>query len=374
MPTLADIVRRHGPAYVQQFGARMPTDQLRALSDIVCCRTPAMGGHRWQCPHCREERFAFHSCGNRHCPACGADDAQLWLDRQAALLLPVTYHLCTVTVPQALRRPIRAHPRELLARLFQASASGLLDLCRNPKWFGATPGVTAVLHTWTRAYEYHPHVHFLVTGGGVDKTGAWREPHGRFLVPVWALSQVIRARFRDGLHAVLPTVFAAVPSSVWTQAWVVHSQPVGSGAHTLRYLARYIHRVALTNSALRAADDHAVTFRYRRSEDGQPRTCALPPQEFLRRFLQHVLPKGFVKVRYYGLHHPKRHTQIPLLRAALYLRAGRPLPAGPLPPDLAPKPCLCPRCRTPMLRIQRLAPRYAAPFDATGPPQKTSPP
>lgn len=374
MPSLADIVRRHGPAYVKAFGERMPADQFRALRDIVRCRTPAMGGHRWHCPQCQAERFAFHSCGNRHCPACGADDAQHWLDRQAALLLPVVYHLATVTVPEALRRPIRSHPRELLPLLFNASASALLDLCRNPKWFGATPGITAVLHTWTRAYEYHPHVHFLVTGGGVDTTGAWREPARGFLVPVHAFSALVRARFRDGLRAVLPEVFAAVPASVWTQAWVVHSKPVGSGEHTLRYLARYIHRVALTNSAIRAADDTAVTFRYRRSEDGKPRTCTLAPQEFLRRFLQHVLPKGFVKVRYYGLHHPCRRAQIPLLRAALCLRAGRPLPPVTPPPATGRKACLCPRCHTPMQHVQHVLPVYAVACTLTGPPRETSPP
>ena len=375
MPKLADIVRRHGPEYVRLFGARMPLDQLRALRDIERCRTPALGGHRWLCPQCREERFAFHSCGNRHCPACGAQDAQAWLDRQQALLLPVTYHLCTVTVPEPLRRPIRAHPRELLALLFHAGASALLDLCANPQWFGAVPGVTAVLHTWTRAYEYHPHIHFLVTGGGQAPDGSWREPDPGFLVPVWAFSKLARARFRDGLRERLPHVFAALPPSVWTQAWVVHSKPVGSGEHTLRYLARYIHRVALSNKAIRSADDRQVTFRYRRSEDGKWRTSSVTPQEFLRRFLQHVLPRGFVKVRYYGLHHASRRAAIPLLRAALCLRAGRPLPPVPPPPDTTPPaPCLCPRCRAPMICVQRLAPVRFATIWMGRRPLETSPP
>jgi hypothetical protein len=372
MPSLADIVRRHGPEYLRKFGARMPADQRRALRDIARCRTPALGGQRWQCPRCGQERFSFHSCGNRHCPACGADDARQWLDRQQALLLPVEYHLATFTLPEALRRPLRAHPRELLALLFQTSASTLLDLCANPRWFGATPGVTAVLHTWTRQLEYHPHVHFLVTGGGLDRRGVWRQPQKGFLVPVHALSRVFRARFRDTLQARHPEIFATIPSRVWSQPWVVHSKPVGSGEHALRYLARYIHRVALSNRAILAADDQHVRLRFRRSEDGRQSTCALPPVEFLRRFLQHVLPRGFVKVRSYGLHHPRRRAVLPLLRAALCLRAGRPIPA--LPALTPPPPCRCRRCQTIMVPVECLRPVRSVPtlfrFDppARGPP------
>lgn len=373
MPTLADIVRRHGPAYLRQFGDRMPRAQHRALRDIARCRTPAMRGQRWLCPQCGAQHFAFHSCGNRHCPLCGAADARQWLDRQEALLLPVTYFLATVTVPEPLRRPIRAHPRELLPLLFKASSSALLDLCANPKWFGGRPGMTGVLHTWTRAYAYHPHIHFLLTGGGLDPNGAWREPDPHFLLPVRALSPVIRARFRDGLKAALPEVFASVPAKVWSQAWVVHAKPVGSGRPALRYLARYIYRVALSNGALLEADEHAVTFRYRRSDDGRWRRCTLEPHEFLRRFLQHVLPKGFVKVRHFGLHHPSRRKQIPLLRAALCLRAGQPLPTPPPVPAPKPPPS-CPRCRTPMTLAGTVAPLLSLGFPFRLPPQATSPP
>jgi hypothetical protein len=370
VPTVADIVRRHGPGYVQQFGARMSADQLRALRDLAACRTPALGGQRWCCPQCGEQVFAFHSCGNRHCPQCGADDARRWLDRQQALLLPVTYHLCTFTVPDGLRRLIRAHPRQLLPLLFRSASSTLLDLCANPRWFGATPGLTAVLHTWTRQLIYHPHIHFLVTGGGLDTTGAWRQPERDFLVPVHALSKVFRARFREALRAPQPKLAQHVPAALWRKPWVVHSQPVGSGAQALRYLSRYLYRVALANAAILHADAHRVSFRYRDSAARRPRTCTLPPQEFLRRFLQHVLPKGFVKVRYYGLHHPARRADLTLIRAALALRAGQPLPAPATPTAAAlrPQACRCPRCHTPMAPLERIKPQVAfSPF-ARGPP------
>lgn len=375
MITLAEIIRRHGAEYRARFAPRMPRDQLRAMQSIEMCRTPALGGHRWRCPTCGEDRFSYHSCGNRNCPACGHDDAQTWLRRQQALLLPVTYHLCTFTVPEALRRPIRSHPREALPVLFKTAASSLLDLCANPQWFGAMPGLSGVLHTWTRQLEYHPHIHFLVTGGGVASDGSWKASADAFLVPVLSLSPVFRARFRDAFRKELPTVFSDVPSDVWKQDWVVHSKSVGSGEKALLYLSRYIYRVALSNrhilsadvsrrSPLAKPDARAVRFRYRRSEDGRSRVASLPPVEFLRRFLQHVLPSRFVKVRHFGLHHPSRRAMLALHRAALYLHLNQTIPVPPPPPE--PKPCLCPKCSTPMLVAQRLAPlRHASP---RGPP------
>jgi len=369
VPELADIVRRHGPAYRRQFGDRMSADQLRALRAIAVCRTPVLGGQRWCCPQCGQQRLAFHSCGNRHCPACGADDAHAWRDRQQALLLPVPYHLATFTVPDTLRRTIRSHPRELLALLFRTASTTLLALCANPRWLGATPGVTAVLHTWTRQMEYHPHVHFLVTGGGLAPDGSWREPDRGFLVPVHALAKVFRARFRDALKHRFPDLFAALPGKTWNSAWVVHSEPVGSGEQALRYLSRYLYRVALANAALLRADDQSVTFRYRDSDQHRPRTCTLAPQEFLRRFLQHVLPKGFVKARTFGLHHPAKRGALALVRLSLDWHARRPPPplVAPNQPPVKKATC-CPRCKAPMACVQRLAPLPPIHPSARGPP------
>jgi len=368
VPELADIVRRHGLAYRQQFGDRMSADQLRALRDIAVCRTPVLGGQLWCCPTCGQERLAFHSCGNRHCPACGADDAHAWRDRQQALLLPIPYHLATFTVPDALRRPIRSHPRELLALLFRTASATLLDVCANPQWFGATPGVTAVLHTWTRQLEYHPHVHCLVTGGGIAPDGSWREPDDGFLVPVHALSKVFRARFRDALQKQHPDLFASLPASTWGNPWVVHAKPVGSGEKALRYLSRYLYRVAIANSAILHADDHTVTFRYRDSDDRRSRTCTLAPQEFLRRFLQHVLPAHFVKARTFGLHHPTKRLALSLVRLLLYWSQHRPPPASLTTPRVKPPIC-CPRCTAPMTCVQTLSPlRHHPDSSARGPP------
>ena len=346
MGALAEIFRRHGPAYRARFADRMPWDQLKAMRAIETCRTPVLGGQRWECPRCARTHWALHSCGNRHCPACGGDDAREWLRRQEALLLPVRHHLCTFTVPKELRRAIRSHPREGLALLFEASSSTLLDVCANPQWLGTRPGLTGVLHTHGRALVYHPHVHY------VAPDGTWRESHAQFLVPVRALSAVFRARFRDGLRRRLPAAFAAVPAQTWTRDWVVHSQPVGDGRNALRYLARYIYRVALADSAISEHDGDTVAFRYRDTQTKKVHRMALPVMEFIRRFLQHVLPSGFVKVRHYGLHHPSRKRTLSLVRAMLCLLRGEPLPEAPEPEEPLPPP-RCPHCDLPMERRER---------------------
>ena len=371
MSRLGAILRAHGPAYRQRFQTRMPTDQLRAMRDLAACHTPALGGVRWHCPRCQERVFTYRSCGNRHCPACGHADAQLWLQRQQRLLLPgAAYHLVTFTVPEALRRPVRSHPREVLPILFETSASALLSLCREPRFLGGVPGLTAVLHTWTRQHLYHPHVHFLATGGGLGPDGAWHEAGPKFLVPVPALSEIFRARVRDALHQRHPALFAAIPPAVWRKPWVVHSKPVGAGDHALVYLARYIHRVALADSAILRHDDQLVVFRYRDGDTGQSRTARLAPLEFIRRFLQHVLPSGFRKVRHYGLHHSSKRKALRLLQAQLAFVHALPLPPADKPERPPLPPPLCPNCATPMCAERELLPttRRSPHTNPRGPP------
>lgn len=365
MGALADIIRRHGSAYVQQFGSRMPPGHRPVLRNLARCRTHEAGGQLWHCPKCGQTHTACHSCGNRHCPTCGGDDARLWLDRQLALQLPVPYFLVTCTVPEELRQPIASKPQEGLSLLFQSSSTALVDLCRNPQWFGAIPGMTGMLHTWTRAMSYHPHIHYLVTGGGFDKTGVWRWPKDGFLVPAPALSSVFRARFKAGMKQADPVAFATIPDKVWKIDWVVHIENVGDGDNALKYLARYIYRVALTNSAILHHDESSVTFRYRDSDTGRSRKMTLPVFKFLHRFLQHVLPKGFVKVRYYGLHHPANRATLALARAAICLHLKQPIPP---PPPHAPEkpPLLCAVCKTPLVPGQLFCPGALPP--SQGPP------
>ena len=352
MGVLGEIFRAHGNEYRCRFADRMSADQLRAMRDIEACHTPAAGEALWRCPGCGKRHFTFLGCGNRHCPACGATRAGQWLHKHSALLLPATtYHLVGFTVPEGLRRTIRSHPRELLELLMQTSASTLMDVCANPRWLGATPGLTAVLHTWTRQLEYHPHVHFIATGGGLDPQGRWIEAQPKFLVPVHALSSVFRARFRDALRQQYPDIFARLKPAVWKQhRWVVHSKPVGAGHTTLAYLARYVYRVAISERAILSHSADCITVRYRKSGSNKSRTMRLAPMEFTRRFLQHVLPKGFRKIRYFGLHHSSKRPVLKSLRAAMSILASKALSdQNPAPETFVP---ICSHCQTPM-RFER---------------------
>ena len=347
MGRLGEIFRAHGPKYRAAFAARMSSDQLRVMRDVEACHTPAAGSALWRCPSCGGRHFTFVGCGNRHCPACGGSAAEQWLRKHSALLLPaVVYHFVTFTVPAGLRRTIRSHPRELLDLLMRMSASTLLDTCDNPLWLGATPGLSAVLHTWTRQFEYHPHIHFIATGGGLTPQGRWVNAHPKFLVPVSALSSIFRARFRDALRQRHPLIFVQINPTVWKQDWVVHSKPVGSGQRTLAYLAQYVYRVALGETAILHHRQDLITLRYRKSGTNQPRTLRLEPQEFLRRFLQHVLPSGFRKIRYFGLHHSSKRPVLRLIQAAMAIATRAPLPdLLPAPQPLQPS---CSRCDVPM--------------------------
>lgn len=372
MGKLGDIFRTHGSEYRRHFEEKMSLDQLRTMDAIEKCHTPAAGSALWRCKSCGHAHFTYLCCGNRHCPSCGRTSAAEWLQKQCALLLPgVSYHLVTFTVPAQLRRLIRSHPRELLDMLMRCASATLLDLCTDHKWIGGIPGATAVLHTWTRQGEYHPHVHFMVTGGGLNSSGIWKSSHSKFLVPVHALSSVFRARFRDAIKERHPELFASTKQAVWkwSNKWVVHSKPVGSGEAAYRYLARYVYQVYLSESAILQYTDTSVTLRYRQSGTNKPRTLRLTPMEFIRRFLQHVLPSRFCKVRHYGLHHSSKREDIRNLQAVMSFALGIEMPKPPKPVEAAP--VICPKCENHMAFEQRFTRIQRREFEAAqsrGPP------
>ena len=297
---MADILRAHGPAYIEKFGDRMPARHRSIMEKVIACRTEALGGEVYLCDPCREYRYSYHSCQDRHCPKCGNDKADEWLTMQSSLLLPVTYFLVTFTVPEELNRLARSNQRFVYGIFFQTAAAALQKLARDPNHVGGQLGFFGVLHTWTRDLAYHPHLHFIVAGGGLANDATqWRPAQGKFLVPVVALSKIFRAKFRDALKK-KPDLFAQAPAEVWRKDWVVHCEPVGNGRHALQYLAPYIFRIAISNRRLVNMQAGRVTFNYRDGETKQLKSRTLTAEEFIRRFLQHVLPHRFTKVRYYG--------------------------------------------------------------------------
>jgi putative transposase/transposase-like zinc-binding protein len=353
MLRLADVVRRHGPAYMERHGASMMPSHVHAVKAILRCRTPEMGGHLAVCPQCGSEHLLYHSCRHRACPRCGHDATTRWLARQHELLLPVPYFHVVFTLPAELRRLVRSHQTALLPVLFQAAFESLATLCADPHYLGARIGALAVLHTWTRTLEYHPHVHMLVPGGGLAPDGrtwiAAPRRRTRYLVPERALAKLFRGRFLHLARRALPGV--VFPHLPWGKRWVVFAKPVVQGAEkVLEYLGRYVHRTAISDQAIAGFDDHTVTFRYTDSRDHRRKSMTLPADEFLRRFLQHVLPKGFHRVRAFGLLHPVHRTTLGRLQLLLASRQG-PASAAPQRPARLRLPC--PHCKQASLVLLR---------------------
>lgn len=317
MVELADIFLRHGPEYLDRFANRMPPSHIRAMHDIVNCRTPLMGGRAYQCqnPDCQKYLFSYHSCGNRNCPKCGQDRTEQWLKKQHKLLLPTHYFLVTFTLPAELRNIARSNQKFIYNLLFTSSAAALQKLATDPRFVGGSIAMMAGLHTWRRDMQYHPHVHYIVAGGGLSPDHSrWISSNPKFLVRVEPLALIFRAKFRDALKQT--PLYHNLSQHVWTKPWVVHCKPVGDGHCALKYLAPYVYRVAITNNRIEKIENGSVTFRFKDSDTNQCKTQSVPAIEFIRRFLQHVAPKGFVKIRYYGLLAPGNRK---LLAVAKYL-------------------------------------------------------
>jgi ribosomal protein L37AE/L43A len=359
MLEVADIFRLHGPAYREQFGDRMLPSHRRAMQDIETCRTASLGGQLYFCPQCQEQRYSYHSCKNRHCPKCQNEQANEWLKQQQELLLPTPHFLVTFTLPAELRVLARSHQKTIYNLLFRTAAAALLQLAQDPRFVGARLGMVGVLHTWTRQLLYHPHLHFIVSGGGLTDQGRWRPARKDFLVPVKALSLSFRAKFREALKQT--DLFAQVDAQGWHKDWVVHCEPVGSGQQAFQYLAPYIFRVALSNNRLRSLQHGSVTFAYQESATDQLKHCTLNAQEFIRRFLQHVLPPRFIKVRYYGLLSP---AQWPLLQQARQLLAAKTSNLSKTVVLKTTRPAAlltCPHCGGPLSLLAPFAPKGRAP-------------
>jgi hypothetical protein len=307
---LADVVRQFHSQYTSQYGPTMMPSQKRALADIAACCTRQLGGRLYQCDDCHDTFWRYHCCRNRACPKCHGTQTRQWLEARQAEILPCDYFHAVATVPSELHALFRGDQKSMYGLLMQVAAEALKELCAKRRHLGALPGILAVLHTWNGRLGYHPHVHLLVTGGGITPDSQhWEPARGEFLVPVAVLSRKIAAKFRDALQAKAPAVFAAIPASVWQRQWVSFVKHYGHGNDAvLNYLSRYVFRTAISNARILGMDPTHVTFRWKDRHAQAWRTQRLPGVDFLRRFLQHVLPRGFHKVRYYGLWHPSKRS------------------------------------------------------------------
>jgi len=387
---VADVIRSHGEAFLQKYGSHLTPTQKQALRDLARCRTAALGGHVQRCLDCGKERIAYNSCRNRRCPKCQALSRARWLERESAYLLPVEYHHVVFTLPAELAELASANPVRLYNLLMQSAAQTLRGVAANPKRLGAQVGVLMVLHTWGQNLHHHPHAHCVVTGGGlscnergqVQAAPRWLSCRPGFFLPVRVLSRVFRGTFLAGLRGLqaqgklkLPsrlheaTAFTAWLSPLYAKDWVVYAKPpFGGPEQVLQYLARYTHRVAISNRRLVKLQDGKLTFRYRDYADSRKeKFLTLSAEEFLRRFVRHVLPKGFMKIRHYGLLASRqREARLRLARRLLLGITVLPRAASAaIEPAELPR---CPQCGSVrQLRVELLPPLASSPFAAAGP-------
>jgi hypothetical protein len=368
-PTLevADIVREAGNRFWEKHKSHFAWLHCKVLDAIVRCRTAALGGHLDKCASCGHQAISFNSCRSRHCPKCQGNARAKWLAARSAELLPVPYFHIVFTLPHSLSALALQNKRLLYDLLFRASAAAMLELARDPKHLGADIGFLGVLHTWGQNLQHHPHVHYIVPAGGLALDGArWIDSSRRFFLPVKALSRVFRGKFAAGLkqlfeedklqfhgsqlHLAAPGCFGNFLRQLFRQDWVVYAKPPFGGAeHVLNYLARYTHRVAISNHRLVAFENDRVSFRWRDyAHGGKKKVMTLSADEFLRRFLIHVLPKGLVRIRHFGLFaNRRRETALARCRELLGAAACADRPAA----DIQLR---CPACSGVMLVVERM--------------------
>jgi len=300
MSAIQEIFKKYVPEYLDLYGDRMPKVHKKVIHAIRECRSGTFGTALYACEECGATHTLQCSCKNRHCPTCQHEKAAQWLQTQTQKLLPCNYFLITLTLPEGLRQVVRSHQRSAYAALFLCASGALTKLAGDKRFVGTSRiGFLAALHTWGGQLQYHPHLHIIVPAGGLTQDGCgWLSSRQDLFVHTKPLARIFRAKFHDAMKAA--GLVEKIDPSVWKTEWVVDSEAVGNGQTTFRYLARYVFRVAISNNRIISYDNHIVTFRYKDSDTGKWREMSLDAMEFIRRFLQHVLPTGFMKIRHYG--------------------------------------------------------------------------
>jgi hypothetical protein len=371
---MADIVRFAGQSFLQRSQRWINWQHQKVLLAITRCRTAALGGHRDRCSDCGHTAVSYNSCRNRHCPKCQGNARQRWLEARERELLPTPYVHVVFTLPRELASLALQNKQVIYSLLFQTSAETLLEIARDPQHLGAEIGFFSVLHTWNQRLQHHPHIHCVLAAGGLaPEHSRWISSHRSFFLPIKVLSRVFRGKFVAGLRTAFrlgtlqfhghliplaqPRTFASWLRLLFRHDWVVYAKrPFGSPEHALRYLGNYTHRVAISNHRLVALTDATVTFRWRDSAHGnKKRLMTLPVDEFLRRFLLHLLPRGFVRIRNFGfLANRQRARLLPLCFSLLRSSDSTPAAASPAP-DRPHSPWKCPVCGATMHVFERLS-------------------
>ncbi len=304
MTTLKQIMQQFAPEYIQRFGDAIPGHHRKAIDAIIHCRTEYYGASVFCCQNCGHHHTVPLCCGNRNCPNCQGDKTRQWLEKRLSEQLPVNHFMITFTVPDTIRSFIRSNQRLCYGAMFEASSQTLKKLAGDEKFIGADlPGFFGVLHTWGRQMPYHPHIHYVVPAGALSKADCqWHRSRDNFFAPVRAMSKIFKAKFHDAMKRC--GLAPSICPDVWKQAWVVNCRMVGAGAQAIKYLAPYVFKIAISNSRILKVENRQVFFKYKKQRSNRWRTMSLEVMEFLRRFLQHVLPSGFMKVRYYGFMSP----------------------------------------------------------------------
>jgi hypothetical protein len=351
MTTLADVLRMHGPEYLKRYQNNLLPSHRKVMRDILLCRSDYLGWHEWFCPQCQKIHYLNNSCRNRHCPQCQKDKTQNWINRQQEMLLPAEYFLFTFTIPQQLRPLARANQKLFFNILFKVSSQCLQILAKDKRFLNGQTGMVGILHSWTQTLDYHPHIHYIIPGIALDsQKQILRYAKDGFLVHIKPLSRLFCYKLKKAL--IQTSLKDKIPTYSFNGKWVVHGKSVGSGIHAIKYLAQYVYRIAISDQRIIACNNGMVTFKYKDRDSKIEKFMTIPALEFMRRFLQHILPKGFQKIRYYGFLHPKRKLLFNRMR--LLLKAKLQSHAGQENKSLITNTrMLCPDCDRPMICIGR---------------------
>ena len=322
MTKIKDIFNSYGPEYIRRFGDAMPKEHLKTINAIIDCRTSYYGAAIYKCNACDQLHIVYRSCGNRHCPNCQHHKTRLWIEKQMDRQLPGHHFMSTFTMPQELRSFIRSNQRACYSAMFKASSKTLKKLSRDKKYMGGDlAGFFGVLHTWGRQLQYHPHIHYIIPGGALStQDGKWHPSRIDYYLPVNAMSKMFKAKFIDEMKK--NGLYSKAPSNAWDKDWNINVQAVGNGEQSVKYLAPYVFKVAISDSRIIKVEDRVVSFKYKKSGSQRWRTISLDVMEFLRRFLQHVLPSGFMKIRYYGFLNPNSSVSLDEIAALIQQMFG----------------------------------------------------